>query len=64
MFFVIAISSPILVQFGVLNPTPPHQDLLDYATGNFPKGLGGGISIRHSLGVEPGLGRDVLSRLM
>ena len=61
---LMAISSPILVKIGVLDPYTFHADLLDYTTGNFPKGAGGGISIHHPLGVEPQSGRDVLSRLM
>jgi peptide/nickel transport system permease protein len=64
LFVVMAVSSPILKRFGVIDPYTPHQDLLDYATGNYPKGFGGGMSLDHPLGVEPGLGRDVLSRLM
>jgi peptide/nickel transport system permease protein len=64
LFVVMAISSPILKKIGVIDPYTPHQDLLDYASGGYPKGFGGGMSIHHPLGVEPGLGRDVLSRLM
>jgi peptide/nickel transport system permease protein len=64
LFALMAISSPILKRLGVIDPYTPHQDLLDYATGNYPKGFGGGMSWSHPLGVEPGLGRDVLSRLM
>ena len=64
LFAVMAISAPILKKFGIIDPYTPHQDLLDYATGNYPKGWGGGISWSHPMGVEPGLGRDVLSRLM
>src|SRR4051794_9096853 len=64
LFAVMAIASPILVKIGVLDPYTFNQDLLDYASGNFPKGWGGGISAAHPLGVEPGSGRDVLSRLM
>ena len=64
LFVVMAVSSPILKKFGVIDPYTPHQDLLDYASGGYPKGFGGGMSLSHPLGVEPGLGRDVLSRLM
>ncbi len=64
LFALMAISSPILKKIGVIDPYTPHQELLDYATGNYPKGFGGGMSWSHPLGVEPGLGRDVLSRLM
>jgi peptide/nickel transport system permease protein len=64
LFALMAIASPLLSKFGVLDPYTFHADLLDYKTGNFPKGAGGGISIHHPLGVEPQSGRDVLSRLM
>jgi peptide/nickel transport system permease protein len=63
LFALMAIASPILDKLGVLDPYTFHADLLDYNTGNFPKGAGGGISIHHPLGVEPQSGRDVLSRL-
>jgi peptide/nickel transport system permease protein len=64
LFVLAAISSPILLKLGVLDPYANHTDLLDPSTGFFPKGAWGGISIHHPLGVEPGIGRDVLSRLM
>jgi len=64
IFALMAIASPILSKVGILDPYTFHADLLDYRTGNFPKGAGGGISIHHPLGVEPQSGRDVLSRLM
>lgn len=58
-----AISAPFLVQLGVLDPYSFNQDLLD-DTGVQPLGALGGISADHPLGVEPGTGRDLLSRLM
>jgi peptide/nickel transport system permease protein len=58
-----ALAAPILVKTGVLNPLKFHQDLLDINLGSIPKGSWGGISWDHLLGVEPGTGRDVLSRL-
>jgi peptide/nickel transport system permease protein len=64
LFVVMAIASPILDKMGILDPYTPHQDLLDPSTGGYPKGALGGISVDHPLGVEPGIGRDVLSRLM
>ena len=64
IFLLMAILSPILKRLGVIDPYTPHQDLLDYASGGYPKGFAGGISWSHPIGVEPGLGRDVLSRLM
>ena len=48
---------------GVLNPNKFHQDLLANDGVN-PDGRFGGISWHHPLGVEPGTGRDLLSRLM
>jgi len=64
IFVLCAISSPILLKLGVLRPYTFHQDLLVPETGFFPRGALGGISIHHPMGVEPGTGRDVLSRLM
>jgi len=64
IFAILAIASPILDKLGILDPYTFHADLLDYKTGNFPKGFGGGMSWDHPLGVEPQSGRDVLSRLM
>jgi peptide/nickel transport system permease protein len=61
-FYVLAaISAPILTHFGVLNPLTFHQDLLDANT--LPIGRWGGITWQHPLGIEPGTGRDLLSRI-
>ncbi len=60
-YFLAAIAAPILVKTGVLQPEKSNQDLLDENT--LPIGKWGGISWDHPLGVEPGLGRDVLSRV-
>lgn len=62
IYIVIGVAAPFLVKFGVLDPTTFHQDLLNPDT--LPKGKLGGISWDHPLGVEPGTGRDVLSRLI
>lgn len=64
LYILIAISAPFLVKFGVLDPTTFHQNLLDPSTGSLPKGAFGGVSGDHWLGVEPGSGRDVLSRVL
>jgi len=58
-----AIAAPILVAVGVLTPNETHQDLLS-EDGVTPLGTLGGVSWSHPLGVDPGLGRDLLSRLM
>jgi peptide/nickel transport system permease protein len=64
IYLLIGIAAPFLVKFGVLDPTSFHQNLLDPNTGSLPKGSLGGISGSHWLGVEPGSGRDVLSRVL
>ena len=58
-----AIAAPILVAVGVLDPYTFHQDLLA-EDGVNPTGAFGGVSWSHPLGVEPGTGRDLLSRIM
>lgn len=60
-YFLAAIAAPFLVHFGVLDPTTPNRELLDENT--LPVGKWGGISWDHPLGVEPQVGRDVLSRV-
>jgi peptide/nickel transport system permease protein len=62
IFYVLAaIAAPILVAIGVLEPYANNQDLI--ANDSLPLGPFGGISWEHPFGVEPGLGRDTLSRL-
>lgn len=56
-----AILAPFLVKFGVLDPYTVNQDLIGPDT--IPIGAWGGISWDHLLGVEPGIGRDALSRI-
>jgi peptide/nickel transport system permease protein len=63
LFVLLAIASPVLVWLGVIDPLTPHMDLLDPNLGYLPAGAWGGMSWAHPLGIEPGLGRDVLSRL-
>jgi peptide/nickel transport system permease protein len=62
-YFVAALLAPILMHFGVLDPYSPHPKLLDANLGGIPFGNWGGISWSHPFGVEPGTGRDVLSRV-
>lgn len=56
-----AILGPILLAMGVLDPFTVNQNLI--GTNSLPTGPFGGISWQHPLGVEPGIGRDVLSRI-
>jgi len=58
---ILAIAAPFLVSAGILDPYGLNQDLLDDI--GLPKGNWWGISWQHPLGVEPGVGRDVLSRI-
>lgn len=58
-----AIAAPILTKLGVLDPNGQNQDLLS-DTGVEPAGAFGGISWSHPFGVTPGVGRDLLSRMM
>jgi peptide/nickel transport system permease protein len=61
LYVAAAIAAPFLVKFGVLDPYKTNQDLIGPDT--IPIGAWGGISWDHPLGVEPGIGRDALSRL-
>ena len=58
-----AIAAPILVALGVLEPNKFNRPLLA-ENGVNPMGRFGGVSWDHPFGVEPGTGRDLLSRLM
>jgi len=60
IYILLAILAPILVGAHILNPYTAHQNLIN------DEGLptkAGGISWAHPLGVEPGIGRDTLSRI-
>ena len=62
-YTIAALAAPLLVKLGVLEPTKGNQELLDPNLGSVPKGGFGGASWSHLLGVVPGSGWDVLSRL-
>jgi peptide/nickel transport system permease protein len=59
----IAIAAPILAAFGVLKPYKTNQSLVT-GLGSIPTGRFGGISLTHLLGVVPGTGWDLLSRII
>lgn len=61
IFVVLSILAPILLALGVLDPFTVNQDLINNK--GLPTGPWGGISLHHLLGVEPGIGRDTLSRV-
>ncbi|MGW6912227.1 ABC transporter permease [Kitasatospora sp. NPDC054939] len=57
------LAKPIQAVFG-LDPDALNQDLLDVDLGGIPYGDWGGMSLDHPLGVDPGFGRDLLSRII
>ena len=57
------IFAPLLVSIGFLNPLKYNSDLVDPTLGGLPLGGWSGVSSDHWLGLEPGTGRDVASRL-
>ncbi len=66
LYLLIALSAPFLAKFGVLSPLTPHSNntVLDINSGSIPRGAFSGMSWSHPLGLEPGTGRDVGSRLL
>ncbi|MFE7131272.1 ABC transporter permease [Streptomyces sp. NPDC057638] len=60
---LVAIFAPLIVSLLGHPPNQFHQDKIDPLFGT-PKGSFGGISSEHLLGVEPGNGRDVFSRIV
>jgi peptide/nickel transport system permease protein len=61
IYVVLAVLAPVLVSSGVLDPYSVHQNLIN--ANGLPIGNFGGISAAHPLGVEPGIGRDTMSRI-
>lgn len=66
LYVLLGIAAPFLVKFGVLDPFSFRNTAkyLDVEGGGIPLGPLSGISWSHPLGIEPGTGRDVLSRLI
>ncbi len=63
LFLIVGAISPVLAKMGVLKPNDQHPDLVQ-EVGSMPGGFAGGVSLAHPLGVEPGTGRDLLSRIV
>ncbi|HUR51726.1 MAG TPA: ABC transporter permease [Mycobacteriales bacterium] len=59
--FLVAIFAPLLANH---DPNQLNSQLLDRVNGGIPKGKLGGVSGNHWLGVEPGNGRDIFSRIV
>ena len=62
-FIALALVAPILTHFGIIDPYGSNTDLVG-GLGSLPKGPLGGVSAEHWMGVEPGTGRDILSRVI
>ncbi|WP_157962464.1 ABC transporter permease [Homoserinimonas sp. OAct 916] len=58
-----AAGSPLLQHWGVIDPIGFNSELVK-GIGSLPGGAWGGMSWAHPLGVEPGTGRDLLSRIV
>ena len=64
IFVTIAFLSGFIVDALGFDPYAIDRDAIDVNYFNYPLGPWGGISWDHPLGVEPGVGRDVFSRLL
>jgi peptide/nickel transport system permease protein len=64
LLVTVALAAPLITWLAGTSPTAFHSDAVDPALGGLPRGVAGGISARHWLGVEPGSGRDVLARVV
>jgi len=60
---LIAVATPILRSFGFFDPYAVHSNLIG-GFGSLPFGPRGGMTMGHPFGVEPGTGRDILSRCL
>lgn len=63
LLVLLALAAPLLAQLAGQDPNTYHDELVDSARGGVPLGSFGGISGEHWLGVEPGTGRDLFTRL-
>ncbi|MEY9966300.1 peptide/nickel transport system permease protein [Streptacidiphilus sp. MAP12-16] len=64
IFILAAVASPLLSALEGWGPVSPDLKGINPDKGNFPLGALGGVSGKHWLGVEPGTGYDVFSRLV
>jgi peptide/nickel transport system permease protein len=63
LFVVLAAIAPLLTVWKLIDPYTSHIDLVG-GLGSLPLGTLGGVSSAHWLGVEPGTGRDLFSRIL
>ncbi|MEV7547040.1 ABC transporter permease [Streptomyces sp. NPDC089915] len=64
LLVLLALAAPLIAHLTGQDPNAYHDDLVDSARGGVPLGSFGGISVDHWLGVEPGTGRDLFTRLL
>ncbi|MEW1636207.1 hypothetical protein AB0469_19275 [Streptomyces sp. NPDC093801] len=64
LLVLLALAAPLIAHLTGQDPNAYHDDLVDSARGGVPLGSFGGISADHWLGVEPGTGRDLFTRLL
>ncbi|WP_030747393.1 ABC transporter permease [Streptomyces griseus] len=64
LLVLLAAAAPLLAALAGQDPYAYHDDLVDSARGGVPYGPFGGASAEHWLGVEPGTGRDLFTRLL
>lgn len=64
LLVLLALTAPLFAQLTGQDPNAYHDELVDSARGGVPLGSFGGISGEHWLGVEPGTGRDLFTRLL
>ncbi len=62
-FVILAAMAPLLTAWKVLDPYTSHTNLVG-GLGSLPLGFWGGVSGQHWMGVEPGTGRDLFSRVV
>ncbi len=63
LLLLLAVAAPFLKAFHVIDPSTPHPELVQ-GVGSVPTGPFSGASAQHWLGVVPGVGQDVLSRVL
>ncbi|MHB1009537.1 MAG: ABC transporter permease [Propionibacteriaceae bacterium] len=62
-FVLLAAMAPLLTAWKALDPYTSHTNLVG-GLGSLPLGFWGGVSGQHWMGVEPGTGRDLFSRVV
>jgi peptide/nickel transport system permease protein len=64
VLFILGVGAPLWSKLYGQDPLTTNPDLLSFHGGAEPLGVNGGMSGTHWLGIEPGLGRDILMQLI